>query len=71
MSIRSNINGLKIISSYPGPGTVETMYIVENGGVWICNIMPHVSRGSTTTAEQIGRIIDNRIYPWHDVTGAL
>ena len=47
----------KIVQSVPGPGTCETHYIDEYGGVWI----PAIDNSDRTCIPLRGRVMGNAI----------
>lgn len=54
-------SGSRIVCSYAGSGTCETVYVTEDGAHWKHDPNVPVYRSSGTAPDRVGRIVDDRI----------
>lgn len=54
--------GSRIVRSYAGSGTAETIYETEDGGCWKHDPMIAPSKGDGTVPNRIGVVVGNRVF---------
>lgn len=58
--IFNKTEALRIVSSYPGPGTAETVYVTEDGAHWHRDDSDH---SNETCPPRLGRVARGVVLP--------